>query len=294
MKGFFMRGGIARFIGMGVFLGAMAAPFSLFAASGGGGSPSGPNPLPQAPPSPEIIQRESFGQGPQLLRPAGGKGTLKSSASGGTSINGFWLEYLGTKDFRWITGDSGVTWRFCGTNLNPNEIFSPLQVVFGEPQNSIACNLLNVPPVAPNPAPSALIALKPGISAPYEIEINGSYHPVPGAYFAFGLTNSAVTSGNLSSSGALFFVMRPGDETDSFVSYELRMGGMNGQLLASGIGEDISFNRIIIRYDPQTRAISASYNGAEMGTFQTAMPPARYAAFEGVGYADNFVVRRLQ
>lgn len=258
-----------------------------------GGGTTGSNPLPQTPPAPNVIMRDSFGQGPELLRPASGNGTLKSTATGGTSFNGFWLEYLGSKDFRWTTVDSGVTWRFCGTGKNPFELFSPLQVNFGTEQNTMLCTLLNAEQATPAVSPTVLLPMPSNLTVPYEIEINGTYHPVSGAYLALGLTNSGVTSGNLASSGNIVLVLKA-NPTNSAIIYEFRLGGLNGQILASGLGQDNFFNQLKIRYNPQTRVIGGSFNGVDFGNFPTNIAPSRYVAIEGHGYADNFVVRALQ
>ena len=78
------------------------------------------------------------------------------------------------------------------------------------------------------------------------------------------------------------------------MTYEFRLGGFNGQLLASGVSDDMFFNQMKIRYDPQTPSVGASLNGTDLGTFATNIAPPRYAGFEGNGYADNFVIKRLQ
>lgn len=263
--------------------------------SGGGESNTGTNPLPQTPPAPNILMRDSFGQGPELLRPASGNGKLKSTANGGTSLNGFWLEYPGTKNNRWNMPDSGDTWRFCSTGQNPYELFSPLQVIFGFEGNQILCTLLNAPLVSVT-RPTAIMPIPSNINVPYELEIDASYWFVAAnAYIAVGLTNSAATTNNLSTSGNIVLVMRPIDAANSMIAYEFRLGGFNGQLLASGFAvEDEFFNQMKIRYNPQTRSIGANFKGMDLGTFATNVAPPKYAAFEGVGYADNFVIKSLQ
>lgn len=267
---------------------------TLFAQKGGGGGgTTGPNPLPQTPPAPNIIMRDSFGQGPQMLRPASGNGTLKSTALG-VSINGFWLEYLGSKDFRWITTDSGDTWRYCGTGPNPYQLPSPLEITFGFEQNTILCTHLNAPLVSAT-RPTALIPLPSNLNTPYEVEIEGLYWRIPGGYVALGLTNSGTTINNLVAGASVMLIIKPNPADNlSTMIYEFRLGGLNGQLLASGITEESEFfNQMKIRYNPQNRSIGASYKGVDLGTFATNVPPPRYAAFEGVGYVDNFVVRTL-
>lgn len=266
---------------------------SVFAQKGGsGGGTISSNPLPQTPPAPNIIMRDSFGQGPQMLRPASGNGTLKQTALG-VSMGGFWLEYPGTKDNRWITPDSGDTWRYCGTGPNPYELPSPLQLVFGFEQNGFLCTLLNAPTSA-TVRPAALMPLPSNLNVPYEVEIEGFYWRLPGSYVALGLTNSSTTTNNLSTVGNVVLVIKPNPADNlGTIIYELRLGGMNGQILASGVSEEGFFNEMKIRYNPQNRSISARFNGKELGTFPTNIAPPRYVGFEGVGYADNFVVRAL-
>ncbi|HQU84948.1 MAG TPA: hypothetical protein PKY59_17545 [Pyrinomonadaceae bacterium] len=267
---------------------------SVFAQGGGnGGGSVGTNPLPQTAPAPDIIMRDSFGQGPDMMRPASGKGTLKNTALG-VSMSGFWLEYPGNKDNRWITPDSGDTWRYCATAPNSYELFSPLQTVFGFEENTILCTLLNAPNVSAT-RPTALMPLPSNLSTPYELEFDGIYWRIPGAYFAVGLTSSGVTTNNLASSGSVVLVTKPNPADNLFsMIYELRLGGMNGQILASGTAEESEFfNQMKIRYNPQTRSIGASFKGMDLGTFATNIAPPKYAAIEGIGYADNFVIRRL-
>lgn len=249
------------------------------------------SPLPQFPPSADIILRDSFGEGPEFLRPASGKGTLRNTSLG-VSIGGFWLEYPGIKDNRWIAPDSGDTWRYCGTGPNPYELPSPLQTVFGFEQNTILCTILN----AQNSStirPAALIPVPSNLTAPYELEVDGTYWNVTNTYFAVGLTSSGASTNNLSTGGNIILVLKP--NADGFsMQYEFRLGGFNGQLLASGTSDDFFFNQIKIRYNPQNRSVGASLNGVDLGTFATNVAPPRYAGFEGNGYADNFVIKRLQ
>jgi len=250
------------------------------------------NPLPTTPPANDIVMRDSFGQGPEMMRPASGKGTLKQTSLG-VSMGGFWLEYPGDKTNRWITPDSGDTWRFCGTGPNPYELYSPLQTVFGFEQNGFLCTLLNAQIVS-NTRPAALIALPSNLSTPYEVEIEAYYWRIPGGYVALGLTNSGATTNNLSTVGNLVLILKPNADNEFIMHYELRLGGVNGQLLNSGDADDNFFNQMKIRYNPQNRTVGASFNGIELGTFQGNFAPPKYAGFEGVGYADNFVVRKLQ
>ncbi len=253
-------------IALAVFVLGVISVFAQGGGGNGGGGSTGVNPLPQTAPAPDILMRDSFGQGPEMMRPASGKGTLKQTALG-VSMNGFWLEYPGTKDNRWITTDSGDSWRFCATAPNSYELFSPLQMTFGFEENGILCTLLNAP-VASATRPAALMPLPSNLTTPYEIEFDGIYWRVAGAYFAVGLTNSAATTNNLATGGVVL-VTKP-DPANNLYSmiYEFRLGGMNGQILASGTSEESEFfNQMKIRYNPQTRSIGASFKGIDLGTF---------------------------
>lgn len=248
-------------------------------------------PLPQFAPAPDVVMRDSFGEGPDMMRPASGKGSLKDTYLG-ASIGGFWLEYPGIKTNRWAAPDSGDTWRYCGTAMNTYELGSPLQTVFGFEQNTILCTILNAQPSV-TVRPTALMPVQSSLNVPYELEIDGTYWNVPNTYLAVGLTNSGATTNNLSSGGNIVLLIKPSADGWS-MTYEFRLGGFNGQLLASGVSDDMFFNQMKIRYNPQNRSVGASLNGADLGTFATNTAPPRYAGFEGNGYADNFVIRRLQ
>ena len=62
-------------------------------------------------------------------------------------------------------------------------------------------------------------------------------------------------------------------------------------LLASGVIDDMTWNQMLLRYDPRSKLLSASVNGVSLGEFLLDMPAPRYAGFEGVGILDNFVIR---
>src|SRR4051794_27955021 len=103
------------------------------AASGGGGAGGGGvttvSVLPTTPPAPDVVLRESFGPGPDLIfaRPQGGNGKLRSVSAGG-DLSGFWLEYPGTRKNIWATtGPGGPHWEFAFASLNPFEtLASPI------------------------------------------------------------------------------------------------------------------------------------------------------------------------
>src|SRR5690349_3551895 len=95
---------------------------------GGGGTTCDTTPvLPTEAPAPGIIMRESFGPGPNVVRPTGGKGCNKPDFVH-TALTGFWIEYPGSKNATWLTAPESVrTWRFCAQSTDPNELPSPLQ-----------------------------------------------------------------------------------------------------------------------------------------------------------------------
>ncbi len=247
------------------------------------------NPLPQTAPAPDVIYRESFGSGPDLLRPAGSKGTLKESYIH-TPLNNFWIEYPGGKSTVWSAPAEGQTWRLCGASENPYEMFSPLQVFQGFSNNGCVASEWT-----DNPAqnPTALLAFT-APNAAYEISFNGYPAPIAGKYLAVGLSNSAESYSNLENSGSVALFLKPLFNTTGTILYELRAGGLSGTLLASGETYFEGWNQMKLRYNPNAKTVSGSVNGTELGTFPLNLGAPRYAGFEGVGIGDNFVIRKLQ
>lgn len=265
----------------------LITPLQSFASGGsgggGGGTASGSSILPSTPPAPDVILRESFGAA-ELLRPTGGKGTLKDVFLH-KPIQGFWLEYPGSKDTAWLAPSEGQTWRFAACSDNPYEMPSPLQVTYGN--GCVASEWFD--PVVD--IPTALMAFRPPATA-YEISINGYPAPLPNAYLAVGLTSSSLLYSNLESSASVWLALKPNAAFDSTtVRYELRADGMNGPVLASGETYFEGFNQISLRYDPVSKTVSGSVNGVALGMHQLTIPTPKYAGFEGIGILDNFVVR---
>ncbi|HEY0458579.1 MAG TPA: hypothetical protein VGC97_05455 [Pyrinomonadaceae bacterium] len=257
-------------------------------ASGGGGT-VGPNPLPQTAPAPDVIYRESFGEGPDILRPAGGKGNLKETYTH-TPIQGFWIEYPGNKNNAWLAPAEGQTWRFCGASDNPYEMFSPIQMTSGYYLNGcVASEWFDAPTVNPT-------ALTPFTAqgVPYEVSFEGYPAPIEGKYLALGLTNSGTLYSNLATSANVVLVLSPAPPNMYTIHYELRAGGMNGTLLATGDTFFDSWNRMKLRVDPVAKTVGASVNDIELGTFPLNVGAPKYAGFEGVAIGDNFVIRKLQ
>jgi hypothetical protein len=254
----------------------------------GGGKTTAPAPapapiavLPTTPPTPDTLMRESFGLADQA-RPAGGNGT-STPYQISKSITGFWIEYPGSKDTAWLAPAEGQTWRICAESTNPYEMPSPLQTTFGngciisEWRNAITIH------------PVALMPFKAPAS-PYEISINGFAAPLPSQYLGFGFTDASVLDSNLETSGTLWLALR---SSGTSVAYELRTNGMSGPVLAAGTTIPDPFTRLVLRYDPLTQTATALVNEAVLGTFPVALSSPRFVGIEGIGIADNFVVRKL-
>jgi hypothetical protein len=259
---------------------------------GGGGvvvpAPVQVSPLPTVAPAPDVLVYESFGMGADVVRPAGGKGDLRSTFLH-TTIGGFWAEYLGSKTNSWITPDGDQTWKFAGIGgyLDPYMLSSPLEndtIGYGAASSEWFDAVTEYP-----------TALLPFSSdKPYAVSIEGWPSVVGGAYLAVGLTSSSVTLSNFSTVGQVWLSLR---EQQPMVQgpllYELRLNGNAGPLLASGTIDNVTYNHLVVRYDPVARTVGASVNDVELGTFPVAMSNPRYAGFEGVGIVDTFVIRRL-
>ncbi len=268
-----------------------AISYGQKSANRGGGqnpnpTPTPVNPLPQTPPAPDVLYRESFGAA-DLLRPTGGKGTMKETYIH-TNIKSFWIEYPGSKNTQWLASDLGQTWRFCAATANPYEMFSPIQVTYEN--GCVASEWFEVPTTDPT-------ALMPVTlpNTPYEVSFNGYPAPIPGKYLAIGLTNSGALYGNLAASGDVVLVTRPAPPYMNFtLLYELRAGGMNGTLLASGETYFEGWNQLRLRIDPVAHTVGGSVNGTDLGVHPLNIGAPRYAGFEGVGIGDNFVIRAVQ
>jgi len=260
-------------------------------SGGGGGTPSPTptptpvNPLPTTAPAPGVILRESFGEA-ELWRPTGSRGTMKETYLH-TSISSFWLEYPGNSNSQWIAPAQGQTWRFCGASVNPYEMFSPLQVTYSN--GCVSSDATDSPTLNPS-------ALQPFVSpaGAYEITLNGYPQGLSDKYLALGLTSSSATYSSLENSGSLVLFLKPmAPFRNTGIIYELRAGGLNGTLLASGESYFDAWNQMKLRYDPVTQTASASVNGVELGSFFQPIDTPRYVGFEGIGIADNFVVQLL-
>jgi hypothetical protein len=261
---------------------------------GGGGGISGVSILPTTPPAPDILIRESFGPGPAILRPAGGKGEAKTAYTN-TTLGGFWAEYPGSKNTSWITPpETGQTWKFCagGDNTsteNPWELPSSLQTAQAGCVASIWTDAITSFPTALLPVTFALP------TDGYELSMEGYPAPIPEGYVAIGFTNSSAVTSNLTTSGALW--LRITDPTRSTygipLHYELRAGSLtSGQLLASGDAGYRGWMHMAIRVSPAAGTVTLKFADTEVVTVPFTMPTSKYLAFEGIGILDDFVLRR--
>ena len=263
--------------------------FVMKGGTGGGTLPSSSatSPLPTSAPAPDILVRESFGPGPDTLRPSGGKGVLKPTYLH-TTIGGFWVEWPGNKNSAWITPDGDQTWKFCGIGgyLDPYELPSPLQPDLST-QGCVSSEWFDTV----TQYPTALLPFS-APATPYAVSMEGWPSVVPGAYVAIGLTSSGATLSNFSTVGQVWMSLRKQEAmVNGPLVYEVRTQGVSGELLASGVIDDLTWNQMMLRYDPVAKQLTASLNGQVLGTYPLDMPAPRYAGFEGVGILDNFVIR---
>jgi len=265
--------------------------------TGGGGTVCDTTPvLPTTAAAPDIFMRESFGMGPNNVRPTGGKGCNKPDFVH-TSITGFWMEYPGSKNTPWLTApESGQTWRFCAQSTDPNELPSPLQPVLADGSVMNGCVISDWfdPAQIAGEFPTAIIPLQKTAGA-FQASIDGWPAPIAGTYVALGLTDSTLTINNLQTSAGVWLLLKEGpslNNTDTI--YEFRLNGMTGPLLASGTFFSQTFNQIAVRYDPATGLAGASVNGVDLGSYPAGLAATpKFVGFEGVGILDNFVVRAL-
>lgn len=241
-----------------------------------------PSILPTTPPAPGVLLRESFGAA-EMWRPAGGKGVLKETYVH-TPIQGFWVEYPGSKDTAWLAPSEGQTWRYCSQSTNPYEMPSPLQTYQGN--GCLASEWFD--PITVHP--TALVPFR-APSGAYEISLNGYPSPVANTYLGFGFTSSSLLESNLETSGDVWLMLKAVNNTT--IAYELRTQGMSGPVLASGTTFMDAFSRLVIQHDPVSRTLTASVNEAPLGVFAVDFASPRFIAIEGVGIVDNLVVRTL-
>lgn len=240
------------------------------------------NPLPQVAPEPGVLIHESFGWGDTTTRPAGSKGALKSAQY--ASIHGFWVEYPGSKNLTWMAPETHH-WVF-GSGSSDSETPHPVSGMdgvwagfAGSWQDMVA-----------RPAPTALLPFKPPAKA-WSLEVDVMPMAVADSYMAIGLSASPDTLDNFITSGQMWLSARKKGDYWSPTVYEWRLNGSTGALIASleRPNDDIA-SHLTLRVDPVARTASAEVNGVSLGSVAYSAAPG-YIGFEGLGSADNFVVR---
>jgi hypothetical protein len=270
----------------------ISAPAMASGGTGGGGTNTCDlTPvLPGIAPFPDIIIRESFGPGPNNVRPAGGKG-CNQPVFQKPYIGGYWSEFPGTKNSAWIAPpETTQTWRICSVSDNIYEMPSPLQTVYNGCITSPWFDHVLT-------RPTMLLPFTQPAGA-YEMHLDmwlGLGDPT--YYEAFGVTDSAVTDRNLESVGGIWFEI--GNHTSLtdpvlYMTYNVHVNGRTGPILATGVIPWSAWLPVNLRYNPATGNASASVNGIELGTFYAgAIKAPKYVGIEGVGNADDLVVRNI-
>ena len=272
----------------GVALAVIAGAFHMapaVAKGGGGGSCDTTPVLPSLAPAPDVLVRESFGPAAGV-RPSGGKGCNKPTYTH-TDINGFWVEYPGTKNTAWIApAEVNQTWRLCVVSSNIFEDASPLQASNNGCLASDWFDRVLTRPTALMPFTQP--------AGPYEVHLDlwpGLGDPT--YYVGFGLTDSGVLDRNLETAAALWFEVGQPDASYQ-VTYNVRLDGRTGPVLATGLIPWAAWMPAELRYDPTTGIASARLNETELGAWQVGgIRAPRYIGIEGVGIVDNLVVRKL-
>jgi hypothetical protein len=221
-----------------------------------------------------------------LLRPAGGKGALKTTYTH-TTLNGFWVEYPGNKNNAWITPDVGQTWKFCSGSADANELPSPLQANYG---GCVASEWFD----PPTSYPTALLPITMALPANgYELSMDGYPAPIAGGYVAIGFTNSGTLTSNLTTNGLVWLRVVDTTRFGFPLHYELRTGSLaSGRILAQGDAGFSGWNPMAIRVSPSAGTVTLTYAGSLIGTYPLTIGTPKYAAFEGIGILDNFVLRQ--
>ena len=270
-------------------LGAFSSADAMARGGGAGGAGTSCDltpVLPQAAPFPEVILRESFGPA-DGVRPNGGKGCNQATFVH-TDINGYWAEYPGSKNAMWqAPGEVNQTWRLCVVSGNPYEEPSPLQTVSNGCMISDWFDRVLTRPTAIVPFTQP--------AGPYEIHLDlwpGLGDPT--YYVGFGITDSALLDRNLETAGGLWFELGQPDVPYGYVTYNVRVNGRTGPVLATGLTPWTPWMPVDLRYDPVAQSASASLNGNELGAWKVqGVRAPKYIGIEGVGVVDNLVVSKL-
>lgn len=278
-----------------VCVAALAAILSLpvlaSGGSGGGGGQKGgggtPAPGGAVLPGQTIIA-ESFGLNFPTGRPAGGKGTIKSSQIH-TGLSGFWAEFPATSAYVWSTPDGkGVqTWSFSGSSLNPKQ---PPTAWDPADQNGTATA------GSGTGSPAALLPFAP-VSIPYEVSLDLVQQPrVSNDWLAVGFSSSNATSHNFETSGQAWLRIRASNPLVEPWSQtvELHTNGLAGLSISANVILT-GFDTLTVRVDPVAKTVTGLFNGTVLGTLPYAATP-NHVGFEatdplGVITVDHFLVK---
>lgn len=111
---------------------------------------------------------------------------------------------------------------------------------------------------------------------------------------AIGLASSPSTESNSETRGDVWLGLRKQQVmVNGALVYELRLNGKAGAVLANGVVDDLTWNQMVISYDPVGQVMSASLSGVSLGHYPMKLAP-KYAGFHGLGIMDNFFIRKVK
>ena len=206
----------------------------------------------------ELLLQDSFALG---NRPSDERGTILNAADK-TEINDFWALFPNQAAERWISGrKKGGGWDFASAPLNPNE---PLADSPGGVNGVISTqgeNAALLPFIPPSTA----------FEAAADLVVSD-----PGDWIALGFTSSPAVANNFESFGQIWLRLF-GDG-----SWQVFAQGAQGPS-ASGRTALAPFNPVRLAYDPVSKKVSGSVNGAEFPPFSLGFTPV----ISDVGFEAN-------
>jgi hypothetical protein len=235
-----------------------------------------------------ILARDTFGFGPQLVRPTAGSGTLKPVAIH-VGLNGFWAEQPCSNNAVWMSASgSGVqSWNFFMTNTDPKEPPSAMMPAgLGNGAMTVFLDGESVPEF-----PTALLPFEPP-SIPYEVSAEIVFVTLnPGTWLGLGFTSSNALNRNFEAAGQAWMRVSRTSPFDSLAgSVELHTNGLAGPSASASVVL-APFSTLRVQYDPLSRTVNGYYNDVLVGTLSCDASPSRFVGFEGAGTLDNFIVK---
>jgi hypothetical protein len=276
-------------------LGALMMTAVVAAASGGGDGAGGVAPQPPANVTPgQLLLRESFGFGANLVRPTGGGGTMKPVGVA-TDISSFWAENPGNASEVWTApgGKQVQAWAFSASSVNPKEAPSPLD----NGLNSNGTLTVGAAPATGSTNPAALLPFAPP-PIPYEVSVDVAQQPRTATeWVAVGFTSSNAVNHNLENAGQAWMLMKITNVQVDFyhVTLELHTNGMAGPTVSTQ-AILTSFDTMTVRYDPVQKTATGLFNGVPFGTLAYAASGINHVGVEAnatlnVITVDNFLVK---